>query len=66
MKEPVLAQRVLIMFRAGLGFSDAVHLAQAQGATAFATFDCERVSKAKKINTTIPVFTPELKRKDRQ
>jgi predicted nucleic-acid-binding protein len=63
--EPVLAQRVLTMFGAGLGFADAVHLAQAQSATAFATFDRELVNKAQKINATMPVFTPELTRKDR-
>jgi predicted nucleic-acid-binding protein len=63
--EPLLTQRVVTMYRAGLGFADAVHLAQAQSATAFATFDRELVSKAKTINATMPVFTPELTRKDR-
>lgn len=58
--EPLLAQRVLVLFAAGLGFSDAIHLAQAQTAKGFATFDRDVVKRAKNLEYPIPVFGPKM------
>ena len=56
--DPAGVKRVLEAFEAGLDFADAVHLAQAQSAKSFATFDTSLVRKAGQITGLIPVSTP--------
>ena len=57
-EERALVERALELAAAGLDFADALHVARAARATAFATFDAKLARRARALGVRPPVRAP--------